>query len=235
MDTDGDGTADYEVYVQNEPSTDLLTAYLVDLATGDLIDLQPANFADGNIDTNVFDTTTLLIPVWPKAIGMTDADSTFPISYTVRTSGIYGSDSLDGAIDRTPPVTFDVANPKVQVRDPLYCDGGGVGVPYRLGASAAAPATSTGGGASIGVPAPSVAAAPDAAASQVQAPEAQAPAGNAPAAADTVAGDRGHGGLTPVQLGRRVAPATSAAGAKALILHLHGQSGSRAEVLALHG
>jgi hypothetical protein len=166
IDTDGDGAPNFQVIVQNLASTDLLTAFLTDYDSGALISMAPVNFADGNVDTNPFDTNTLVIPVNPAAIGLTDADTTFPISYSTGTfSAAFGSTDLGGDIDRTPEVVFDVANPRVQVSSPLFYDGGGVGVGYRLG----------------------------------------------------------------------TAPATSDQPATALLLHLHGRSGHRAEVLTLRG
>ncbi len=140
IDTGGAAGPEFEVFVQNEPSTDLLTAYLVDYRTGDLLDIEPVNFQDGNVDTNVFDTNTLLIPVWPAAIGLTDSAKSFPITYTVGTNSFYGSGALGGDIDRTPAVSFDAAKPKVQVTDPLFYDANGVGIPYRLNATAPAKA-----------------------------------------------------------------------------------------------
>ncbi len=135
FDVDGDGEPDYEVYARNQPETDLLTAYLVDLNSGDLIDINPVNFHDGDVDTNVFDTNTLLLPVWPKAIGLTDDAESFPITYTVGTDSAFGSAALGGDIDRTPAVTFDAAKPDVEVTAPLFYDAGGVGIPYRLGSA----------------------------------------------------------------------------------------------------
>ncbi len=137
IDTGGDAKPEFEVFVQNEPSTDLLTAYLVDLRSNVLLDIEPVNFHDGDVDTNVFDTDTLLIPVWPKLIGLTDTTASFPIRYTVGTFSAYGSSALGGDIDRTPAVTFDAAKPTVQVADPLFYDASGVGIPYRLNGSAA--------------------------------------------------------------------------------------------------
>jgi subtilisin family serine protease len=218
IDTTGDGEADFEVFVQNEPSTDLLTAFLVDLPSHQLIGLAPVNFADGNVDTNPFDTNTLLIPVDPAAIGLTDADTTFPISYTTGTSSIYGSTALDGDIDRTPPVSFDVANPRIQVSSPLFYDGGGVGIPYRLGTQPAASGIPSPAGDSIGVPTPSVAA-------QVPAVAADSAAATDPSV--VVAGQ--------IQLASRGGTAARPTPATALLLHLHGKSGARAEVLTLHG
>jgi hypothetical protein len=187
IDTDADGTPDFEVFVQNEPSTDLLMAFVIELGSGRLVGVAPANFAFGDVDTNVFDTNTLLIPVSPAAIGLTDADTSFPITYSVGTNSAYGSAELNGDIDRTPAVSFDVANPRIQVSSPLFYDGGGVGIPYRLGTG---PAT---------------------------------------------AGDRAAALATPADLQTGRGADASAPPASALILHLHGKSSARAEVLTLRG
>ena len=132
IDTDGNGEPDYRVTVQFLPGSDLLYAVLVDQHTGGILDLNPVNFAGGEQDTNVFDTNTLLIPVWPAAIGVTDAATSFPISYTVGTFSNYGT-FPNGDIDRTPPVTFDVLNPAIHVAAPLFSDIAGAGIPYTLG------------------------------------------------------------------------------------------------------
>ena len=204
IDTDADGVPEFEVVVENVPSTDLLTAFLTDYESGALIGMAPVNFADGDVDTNQFDTNTLLIPVSPAAIGLTDADTTFPISYSTGTNSVFGSPNLDGDIDRTPPVSFDVANPRIQVSSPLFYDGGGVGIPYRLGAAPAASGTPSPAADSIGIPAPSLA---------------------AQAAAQDSTADSAAVGLGATQLARKAA-APSPAQATALILHLHGKSGN---------
>jgi len=94
---------------------------------------------------------------------------------------------LTGDIDQTPAVSFDVANPRIQVSSPLFYDGGGVGIPYRLG--------------------------------------------TAPAAA----GDQAATVATPADLQTGLGANASAPPASALILHLHGKSGARAEALTLRG
>jgi len=135
IDTTGDGEPDFEVFVQNESSTDLLTAFLVDLnadPSESLVDIEPVNFNDGDVDTNVFDTNTLLIPVWPAAIGMTDTDKSFPISYNLGTNSYLASSETGGDLDHTPAISFDVARPKVQVSGPLYLDKAGTTIPYKL-------------------------------------------------------------------------------------------------------
>jgi hypothetical protein len=84
-----------------------------------------------------------LIPVWPAAIGLKDGDTTFPISYTVSTfDGLFGSPQ-DALLDSTPAVSFDVANPRVQVSSPLFADLGGTAIPYRLGSSAGSSVSSS--------------------------------------------------------------------------------------------
>ena len=138
IDTTGDGAPDFEVYVQNEPDTDLLTAFLVDLNSGELVDIEPANFVDGDVDTNVFDTNTLLIPVWPKMIGMVGSPKSFPISYNVGTSSVYGSTETNGDQDHTPAISFDAAAPKVQVKGPLFADKAGTTISYTLSPAAKA-------------------------------------------------------------------------------------------------
>ena len=143
IDTGGDGEPDYRVTVQFLPGTDLLYAVLVDQHTGDTVDLNPVNFAGGEQDTNVFDTNTLLIPVWPAAIGVTDAATSFPITYTVGTFSNYGT-FPNGDIDRTPAVAFDVLNPAIHVAAPLYSDSAGTAIPYTLGVKAPSNTTSVG-------------------------------------------------------------------------------------------
>lgn len=132
FDVDGDGRADYEVFVQNAPGTDLLEALLVDLRTGAPVSIIPANFAEGDTDTNVFDSNVLLIPVDPAAIGMPAGATSFPITYQLGMfSGYTGDD-----IDTTGAIRYDVADPDVVVDSPLYVDAPGT-IGYTLGSGAA--------------------------------------------------------------------------------------------------
>jgi hypothetical protein len=134
-DTDGDGTPDFETYVTNYPgdgSTDLLTAVTVNLATGDLVDVEPVNFNWGDVDTNVFDSNVLMLPVEKDLIGA-DGNKSFPITYTVGT--------FDGAtqsdLDDSPLVSYDAGTPGVQTNGPLFQDGGNTSVDYTLNGAAA--------------------------------------------------------------------------------------------------
>jgi hypothetical protein len=134
-DVDGDGEWDYETYVQPLTDSDLYVAVTVDLNTPDqdTVDIEPVNFNWGDVDTNIFDTNVLTMPVWPAAIGVSDSDESFPITYQVSTLSAYAS----GVFDSTGPVAFDVADPGVSTDEPLYQDQGNVGIPYTLGSSTA--------------------------------------------------------------------------------------------------
>ncbi len=103
------------------------------------MDINPVNFSDGDNETNVFDTNTIVIPVWPAAIGVTDTDKSFPISYSVGIASGYAAAAANGIVDQTPMIPFDVFAPAVQVGGPLYADKAGVAIPYALnGAKATA-------------------------------------------------------------------------------------------------
>ncbi len=132
FDVTGDGEPDYEVFVQNYDGTDVPIAFLVDLESGEIVDLEPANIAFGDTDTNWFDSDTLLIPVWTQAIGLDPTTSSFPITYQVGTFSGY----TEGIIDASPVIQYDALDPAVAVADPLYLDQAGVQIPYTLGASA---------------------------------------------------------------------------------------------------
>lgn len=138
IDTTGDGNPDFRAYVAPEPDTNLFTSVLVDLSTDDVVDVQPMNFFDGDVETNAFDTDAVLIPVSPAALGMTDDDVSFPISYTVATDNPYAPALAGGTQDATPAIDFDVAAPAVEVAGYLYPDVDGVTIPYALSSTAPA-------------------------------------------------------------------------------------------------
>ncbi|SDO23853.1 PA domain-containing protein [Nakamurella panacisegetis] len=145
IDTNGDNTADYSVQVQTvgDPTSagtsDLLYALLFDDAgAGSLIGIYPVNFNLGAVDTNVFDTNVMLIPIDPTAIGYRPGDATFPIRYSVATYAAYGSPQNGGTVDTTPAIDFDVARPAITTGAPLWQDQGDTGIPYRLAAGTSA-------------------------------------------------------------------------------------------------
>jgi subtilisin family serine protease len=132
FDTTGDGVPDYEVYMQPYPDTDVPLAILVDLASGDVLDMEPVNFNWGDVDTNVFDNDTMVLPVDTSLIGVTPTTTSFPITYQVGTASGY----TGGTTDTSPAVMYDVADPAVAVNAPLYYDQGGTVIPYALGSDA---------------------------------------------------------------------------------------------------
>lgn len=124
-DVDGDDVPDIETYVQPWTDTDLLMAITVDLNTGDLLDLEPVNFNFGDVDTNVFDTNVMLLPVAKEWIGLPTDGSSVPISYTVGMFSGYTGDDLDSV---STPVSFDAGAPALSTAGPLFRDAGGTAI-----------------------------------------------------------------------------------------------------------
>nr|WP_243658994.1 S8 family serine peptidase [Tamaricihabitans halophyticus] len=120
LDTTGDGKPDFRSEVAKPPETDVLVVNTVDLNQegNPSVDLQPVNGQFGDVDTNVFDTNTLLLPINLAAIGIdaAKADSA-PISYTVGVAGNYAASAAEdevGVIDQlAEPVDFDPLKPGV--------------------------------------------------------------------------------------------------------------------------
>ena len=139
FDTNGNGIPDYEVFVQNYPDTDLLLANLVDLkdtadpADDKVIDNEPVNFNFGDVDTNVFDTNVLLIPVLKEAIKAPAAGTTFPVTYKVGTADL----NRGGDVDDTGLIRYDAGTPDVSTGAPIYSDQGNTAIDYALNGTAA--------------------------------------------------------------------------------------------------
>jgi len=126
-DVDGDEVPDYETYVQNYPDTDVLLAITVDLHTGDQVDLEPVNFQWGDVDTNVFDTNTVLLPVGLEYLADGSTPVTGDITYGVGTYYGYTGDDIDW-VEATG--SFNPVDPALEVESPLYLDEGGASIPY---------------------------------------------------------------------------------------------------------
>lgn len=131
-DVDGDGVPDYETYLQFFAETDVLYSVTVDLATGETLDEQPVNFFDANVDTNVFDTDVVLLPVLKENIGLpTDGTST-PITYVAGVADLFSG----GTADATGAIEFDAGTPAVATQGPLFVDANGATIDL-LGAGGA--------------------------------------------------------------------------------------------------
>ena len=122
MDTTGDGVPDFETYVTKPTGSDVLLAVTTDLGAegSPMVDAQPVNGQFGDVDTNLFDTNVIVLPVTLAALGIDPAAASAPITYTTGMSGFYtGPGDMDGVIDSTDPVLFDALTPG------LWAQGGG--------------------------------------------------------------------------------------------------------------
>ncbi|MGH3621244.1 MAG: S8 family serine peptidase [Sciscionella sp.] len=119
IDVDGDGKADYETSVGKLKASDVLVANTVDLnADGKpTVDTEPINGQLGDVDTNVFDTNVLVMPVLLSAIGIDPSKSSAPISYTVKIDGYYTAPGDDvGPIDSvSTPLKYNPLKPGLWV------------------------------------------------------------------------------------------------------------------------
>ena len=115
IDTTGDGKADFESYVTKATGTDVLLVNTVDLNRPGLpsVDMQAANNQLGDVDTNVFDSNVIVLPVSVAALGIDPTAASHRISYTVGTTGFYTAPgSTTGLIDGvSTPLSFDVLSP----------------------------------------------------------------------------------------------------------------------------
>ncbi|MEV0680365.1 S8 family serine peptidase [Actinosynnema sp. NPDC050436] len=121
IDTTGDGVPDFEVYANKLTDTDLLVAVTQDLRTGATVDIQGINGQFGDVDTNVFDTNVVVLPVLLSALGIDANADTSRISYTSGVAGFYvAPGTTNGLIDSIgTPSSFDPLKPG------LWVQGGG--------------------------------------------------------------------------------------------------------------
>lgn len=114
--------------------SDVLLSWTFDItnpAAPDLLWVEAANFNEGSVDTNVFDTNVIVLSTWPAFLGFSSTDTTFPITYTVGTSSIYGTlpnpvpSYYWPDIDQVGPVSFNLARPQIGVGYPLWRTLGG--------------------------------------------------------------------------------------------------------------
>ncbi|CCH34436.1 S8 family serine peptidase [Actinosynnema sp. NPDC047251] len=121
IDTTGDGVPDFEVYANKLTDTDLLVAVTQDLRTGETVDIQAVNGQFGDVDTNVFDTNVVVLPVLLSSLDIDPNADTSRISYTSGVAGFYvAPGTKNGLIDSIgTPSSFDPLKPG------LWVQGGG--------------------------------------------------------------------------------------------------------------
>jgi subtilisin family serine protease len=108
IDTNNDGTPDLDLFNSRLTGTDVFVSELIDLNTGDVLDNELLNVADGSVDTNMFNSDTLVMPVAIAALGGTPGHTQF--KYVVESQTVYGTTD---AIDHW--MTFDPVHPAVQL------------------------------------------------------------------------------------------------------------------------
>jgi subtilisin family serine protease len=119
VDVDSDGSSDFEVSVMKyDAETDLTLAATFTLKdwtapdgteyeAGDNVDLQPVNTQWGDVDTSVFDSNVVVIPVGIGSLGI--EEGTVP-TFQVRTYSPYSS-AADQLVDATETFTGDPYDP----------------------------------------------------------------------------------------------------------------------------
>jgi subtilisin family serine protease len=117
-DIDGDGIWELETYVRKySEGLDLTTAETYALtydnktgyALGGMLDLNLANGLSGDLDTSVFDSNVVVVPMNLAAVGITVNDTP---SFTVAMYSDY-AESPTGIVDEVAPFTVDPFDPPV--------------------------------------------------------------------------------------------------------------------------
>jgi len=119
LDTNGDGQPDYVAYNTRLNSTDVMLSELVDLSTNKVIDDELINDVFGNTDTALFDSDTMVMPVWlAKIAGLSSSHQR--IRYAIASFSPYQSAPVDtvgfnSAGDISGALAFNVLNPGINV------------------------------------------------------------------------------------------------------------------------
>ncbi len=118
LDGDGDGVADAVMFNTRLGETDVFVSVTLELATGDVLDIELINDAFGDTDTALLDSDTMVLPVAIGAIpGVTAGQSR--INYAIETYNGYHPDPIDtvGTVapdgTMTGALSMDVLNPGV--------------------------------------------------------------------------------------------------------------------------
>jgi subtilisin family serine protease len=122
IDSTGDGIPDYVLFNTRLTGTDTFVAALYSLTLDEVVDLVPINARWGDVDTALFDSDTLVMPVWIGDLAGVAAGHS-RITYGVVTFGSFSGDPVDSvgvhisgnslSLDRT--LSTDVLNPGLAV------------------------------------------------------------------------------------------------------------------------
>jgi subtilisin family serine protease len=111
IDVNGDLDPDFETFVTKFIDTDILVAVTVDLGTGDVVDIEAVNEQLGDVDTNVFDTNVIVLPVLVEALGIDPTTASARLTYQVGVDGFYEAPG-DTLVDSIPTaLSFDPLRP----------------------------------------------------------------------------------------------------------------------------
>jgi subtilisin family serine protease len=115
IDVNGDSAPDFEISVTKPADTDVLVARTVNLASGATVALEGVNRLFGDVDSNVFDTNVVVLPVRLRDIGIDPGGDTARLSYRVGVAGRYAAS--DGLVDSVPgSMSFDPLKPGLWVQ-----------------------------------------------------------------------------------------------------------------------
>ncbi len=119
IDSTGDGVPDVVVFNTRLSGTDVLVSETVDLHTLDVVDAELINDRFGDTDTALFDSDTLVMPVFIPALpGVSSGHSR--ITYGIVTFGSFSNDPVDSvgfdsSFNLNGTLSTDVLNPGVAV------------------------------------------------------------------------------------------------------------------------
>ncbi|MCG2798041.1 MAG: S8 family serine peptidase [Cellulomonas sp.] len=111
IDVDGDGSYDYETYVQKVSGADLTIAWTVSLSDGSTVAANFVNEFTGTVDNGAYDNSVVVLPI---PLDIIPEGSTPTLS--VWTYSIYAPAGASGVVDEVAPFTVDPYDP------PLWFD-----------------------------------------------------------------------------------------------------------------
>lgn len=118
IDTNGDGQADAVLYNARYNAQDIMVSQLLDLNTGMVLDTQPINDRFGDVDTALFDSDTLVMPVAVSALPKLAVNGRIRYgvaSYSNETAGPIDTVGLDAAGNLSKPLSINPYHPGIAV------------------------------------------------------------------------------------------------------------------------